>query len=117
MVGIARLRAASYMSRLVVLRSVNGDEGVAAMSSFKVHCVWSSCVEFPEGRASVEPRFNAPPVRGEGWKVFAGWGVTGEEAGVKEDGYRVESGTAGVVDISTVRLANLSNSTLSWRMF
>lgn len=81
--GRARERETSYMGRCVVLSSVKGDEGVGCVSSLSVHVGASSCAF---GRESVGPRVRAPPVRGEGVKVLAGWGCVVWSGGSRDVG-------------------------------
>lgn len=81
--GSARSRDSLYISRFVVLSSVKGDDGVGAVSSLSAHC---GGVEVAAGREWLGPSTKAPPVNGEGLKVFAGCGFMSEFGGSNEGG-------------------------------
>ena len=105
----------------MVLRRVKGEEGVGEVSRAIFHSGggggWEDWEESPAGRLSVGPRCRAPPVRGEGMNgfvlvvvvVLAGWWGGDGFGGSRDEGSRVDRGTAGIGVHSTVRLAALSN--------
>lgn len=93
---------------------MKGDDGVGAVSSLMAHSGVGGVVGDAAGRWSVGPRVRAPPVNGDGLKVFAGCGVGCGFGGSRDAGYSVDSGTEGMGAISTVIFAALSKRIRSY---
>ena len=64
------------------MRDVKGVMGVASGSSLRIQVGAGG----EAGRESVCPRDSAPPVRGDGLKVLAGWGGEGGLGGSRDGG-------------------------------